>query len=146
MLKSAARPTAGTIPPGRRRRQEPEPARAARLAHHHESPEVPGTARLHYVRESGTRRTPSLPPLDEATARANANALHHLGTQFGVSDLRFASPGRLIGHMDEDRDLGDMADFQLAIEEVLGKHAHFFTDGLIGKPGVSQDLISARPV
>lgn len=89
---------------------------------------------------------PTLPPLDEATARANAGALHHLAAQHGISDLRFASLGRLIGHMDADRDLGDMADFQLAIEDLLGRHADFFTDGLIGKPGVSLDLASARPV
>lgn len=87
-----------------------------------------------------------LPPLDEATARANADALHRLGAQYGVNELRFASPGRLLGHMDEDRDLGDMADFQLAIEQLLGKHADFFTDGLLGKPGVSPDLVVARPL
>ena len=89
---------------------------------------------------------PALPPLDEATARANADALHRLGAGYGVSRLRFASPGRLIGHLDEDRDLGDMADFQIAVEDLLGKHADFFTDGLIGKPGVSSDLLSARPL
>lgn len=89
---------------------------------------------------------PALPLLDEATARANADALRRLATEYGVSDLRFAGPGRLIGHMDDDRGLGDMADLQLAIEDLLGKHADFFTDGLIGKPGVSPDLLTARPL
>lgn len=89
---------------------------------------------------------PTFPPLDEATARANADALHTLGLEYAVTELKFAPTGRLIGHMDEDRGLGDMADFQIAIEDMLGKHADFFTDGLIGKPGVSADLLAARPL
>ncbi len=48
--------------------------------------------------------------------------------------------------MAEERDSGDMADFELAIEELLGKHADFFTDALLGKPGVSPDLLAARPL
>ena len=89
---------------------------------------------------------PALPPLDEVTARANAESLHRLGAGYGISDLRFASPGRLIGHMDEHRDLTDMALFQRDVEDLLGKHIDFFTDGLIGKPGVSVDLLTARPL
>jgi hypothetical protein len=89
---------------------------------------------------------PALPPLDEVTARANAESLHRLGAGYGISDLRFASPGRLIGHMDEHRDLTDMALFQRDVEDLLGKHIDFFTDGLIGKPGVSADLLTARPL
>ena len=76
---------------------------------------------------------PALPPLDEVTARANAAALHRVGAGYGISELRFASLGRLIGHMDEDRDLTDMALFQRDVEDLLGKHIDFFTDGLIGK-------------
>jgi hypothetical protein len=87
---------------------------------------------------------PSLPPLDEATARANADALHRLGAGYGVSNLRFASPGRILGHLDDDRGLADMALFQRDIEDLLGAHADFFTDGLLGKPGVSADLLAAQ--
>lgn len=89
---------------------------------------------------------PPFPPLDETTARANAVALHRLGARHGVSELRFASLGRLIGHLDEDRGMGDMALFQRDVEDLLGAHADFFTDGLLGKPGVSADLLSARPL
>jgi hypothetical protein len=87
---------------------------------------------------------PALPPLDEATARANAAALYRLGAVYGVSNLRFASAGRLLGHLDEDRGLADMALFQRDIEDLLGVHADFFTDGLLGKPGVGADLLAAR--
>jgi hypothetical protein len=89
---------------------------------------------------------PSLPPLDEPTARANADALRRLAAEHGVSDLRFASPGRIIGHLADDRDLADMALFQRDIEDALGAHADFFTDGLLGKPGISEDLLAARPL
>ena len=89
---------------------------------------------------------PPLPPLDEATARSNAEMLRQLGARYGITGLRFASTGRLIGHMAEERDLTDMALFQRDIEDVLGKHADFFTDGLIGKPGVSADLLAATPL
>lgn len=87
---------------------------------------------------------PSFPPLDEATARANADALRGLAAGYGISDLRFASLGRIIGHFAEDRDLGDMVMFQRDVEDLLGAHADFFTDGLAGKPGVSADLLTAR--
>lgn len=89
---------------------------------------------------------PALPPLDEAKARQNADALRRLGLEYGVSDLRFASPGRIIGHLADDRGMGDMVLFQRDIEDLLGVHADFFTDGLIGKPGVSADLLTARPL
>jgi hypothetical protein len=37
-----------------------------------------------------------------------------------------------------------MALFQRDIEDLLGVHADFFTDGLLGKPGVSADLLAAH--
>lgn len=74
----------------------------------------------------------------------NAATLHRLAAGYGISDLRFASPGRLIGHMHENRDLTDMGLFQRDVEDLLGKHVDFFTDGLIDKPGVSADLLAAR--
>lgn len=89
---------------------------------------------------------PALPPLDEATARQNADALRRLGAEYGVSALRFASLGRIIGHLDEDRGMGDMVLFQRDIEDLLGVHADFFTDRLIGQPGVTADLLTARPL
>lgn len=89
---------------------------------------------------------PSFPPLDEATARANVDALRRLAANYGISELRFASPGRIIGHLADDRDVGDMVLFQRDVEDLLGAHVDFFTDGLIGKPGVSADLLAARPL
>lgn len=62
-----------------------------------------------------------------------------------MSALRFASLGRIVDHLDDDRGMGDMALLQRDIEDVLGAHADFFTDALLGKPGVSVDLLTARP-
>lgn len=70
--------------------------------------------------------------------------LRRIGAGYGVSNLRFASPGRILGHLHEDRGLADMALFQRDIEDLLGAHAEFFTDALLGKPGVSADLLAAR--
>lgn len=89
---------------------------------------------------------PALPPLDEQTARANADALHRVAAAHGISALRFASPGRLVGHMDDDRDMGDMADFQIAVEDLLNRHADFFTDRVLRNRNVSPDLVAARPL
>lgn len=89
---------------------------------------------------------PALPPLDEETARANADALAHVGAEHGITALRFASPGRLVGHLDIDRDMGDMADFVLAVEDLLGRHADIFTDRVLSKPHVSPDLVAAQPL
>ena len=85
----------------------------------------------------------SLPPLDEGKVKIT---LRRLAAEHGVSDLRFASPGRIIGHLADDRDLADMALFQRDIEDALGAHADFLTDRLLGKPGISDDLLTARPL
>lgn len=89
---------------------------------------------------------PAPPPLDEQTARTNADALHRVASEYGISALRFASPGRLVGHLDDDRDMGDMADFQIAVEDLLGRHADFFTDRVLSNSNVSPDLVAARPL
>lgn len=89
---------------------------------------------------------PAPPLLDEQTARTNTQALHRVAARYGISALRFASPGRLVGHLDEDRDMGDMADFQIAVEDLLGRHADFFTDRVLRNSNVSADLVAARPL
>lgn len=90
---------------------------------------------------------PAVPPLlDEQTARANADALHRVAAEHGISALRFAAPGRLVGHLDDGRGMGDMADFQIAVEELLGRYTDFFADRVLSKPNVSPDLVAARPL
>ncbi|MGH3264118.1 MAG: hypothetical protein ACRDNS_19220 [Trebonia sp.] len=89
---------------------------------------------------------PTPPLLDEQTARANADALHRVAAEYGITALRFASPGRLVGHMDDDRDMGDMVDFQLAVEDLLDRYIDLFTDRVLSHPHASPDLVAARPL
>ena len=89
---------------------------------------------------------PLLPPADEATVRDRGDELRALAVQHGISELRFASPGRLVGHVAEDRDALDTADFEIAARALLGAEIGLFSDRVLGKPHVSPDLLVARPV
>jgi hypothetical protein len=90
--------------------------------------------------------TPALPPLDEATARALSDRLYALAAEHGISQLRFASSGRLVGHIAEDRDSIDTAAFEVAVQDTLGYSAGLFSDRVLSKPRVSPDLVAARPL
>lgn len=87
-----------------------------------------------------------LPLLDEQTARDNAGVLHRLGARHGITALRFASPGRLVGHVDEDRDMMDMADFMADVEDELGRRTYIISDRVLKNPGVSADVVLAQPL
>lgn len=87
-----------------------------------------------------------LPPADEATVRGRVDELRRLAAQHGISELRFASPGRLVGHVAEDRDALDTADFEIAARALLGAEIGLFSDRVLGKPHVSPDLLAAQPV
>ncbi|MGH3505313.1 MAG: hypothetical protein ACRDQA_31130 [Nocardioidaceae bacterium] len=89
---------------------------------------------------------PSLPPADEATVRAHRAELRELAGRFGVTGLRFASPGRLVGRVAEDKDALDMADFELAARQLLGAEVGLYSDRVLSKPHVSRDLLVARPL
>ena len=89
---------------------------------------------------------PSLPPVDEATVRAHAGELRALAARHGITGLRFASPGRLVGHLAEDRDAFDVADFEIAAVSMLGAEVRLYSDRVLGKPNVSPDLVAARPL
>jgi len=89
---------------------------------------------------------PAHPPLDETTARAHATELRDLAAQHGITNLRFASTGRLLGHIDSDHDAIDVASFELAAEELLRRSFFLISDGVLTKPGVSPDLPSAAPL
>ncbi|NDL57918.1 hypothetical protein [Phytoactinopolyspora mesophila] len=86
------------------------------------------------------------PLLDEATARARSDELAELAAGYGITNLRFASPGRLLGHVAPDRDLMDVAAFELAAVELLRAEVRLYSDGVLAKPHVSPDLLSARPL
>lgn len=86
------------------------------------------------------------PLLDEPTARANADTLRRIGERHGITSLRFASTGRLVGHFDEDRDMGDMADFTADVEDELCHNTYIISDRVLAKPGVSPDVAAAQPL
>jgi hypothetical protein len=89
---------------------------------------------------------PLLPPADETVLRAHADELRALAARYGISDLRFASAGKLVGHVAEDRDAFDVADFEVAAVELLGAELRLYSDRVLGNRNVSRDLVAARPL
>jgi hypothetical protein len=84
------------------------------------------------------------PGADESLVRAHAAELAELGATHGIHDLRFASSGRLLGRVDPERDLLDMAEFAAAAERLLGAPVLLLSDAVLDKPNVSEDLVHAR--
>jgi hypothetical protein len=85
---------------------------------------------------------PALPPLDEATARRHAADLRALAAEHGITNLRFASPGRLVGTAGSDETY-DPDEFELAVIDRLHVEVTFIADRVLSKPGVSGDLLTA---
>lgn len=77
---------------------------------------------------SGPAVEPPLPPADEAAVRAHIEELRALAAEHGITDLRFASAGRLVGRVAEDRDAFDVADFELAAMGVLRAKVRLCSD------------------
>lgn len=69
-----------------------------------------------------------------------------LAADYGTTGLRFASTGRLVGHLAQNRDTPDMADFELAAVRVLGAEVRLYSDRVLGKHNVRPDLVAARPL
>ena len=89
---------------------------------------------------------PSLPPATEQQVRAHAVELVDLAARHGITDLAFASPGRLLGHVAADRDLFDMFEFQRAASGLLGAEITVYSDGALANDHVSADLAAAEPL
>jgi hypothetical protein len=89
---------------------------------------------------------PSLPPVEETAVRAHAEGLRLLAGNYGITDLRFASTGRLMGHVAEDRDALDVADFEFAAVRLLGAEVRLYSDRVLVKRNVSPDLVAAQPL
>jgi hypothetical protein len=86
---------------------------------------------------------PQLPPAAEQQVRSKAAPLVELATRHGITGLAFASPGRLRGHLADDRDLFDMFEFQRAATSLLGAEVTVYSDGALGNDHVSPDLVTA---
>src|ERR1019366_2102780 len=70
-----------------------------------------------------------LPPVTERQVRSHAAELVELAARHGITALAFASPGRLRGHLADDRDLFDMFEFQRAAADLLGAEVTVYSDG-----------------
>lgn len=84
-----------------------------------------------------------LPPAAEAIIRANAARLREVASRHGIRDLRFASSGRLVGHVASNRDLFDVFAFQHEARQLLGADVELFSDAILDHEHVSPDLASA---
>lgn len=83
---------------------------------------------------------------DEELVRAHAAELTALALKHGIRRLRYASVGRLVGTVDEDRDMLDIATFDVEAEDLLGAEISLFADEVLKNPNVSTDLLRARPI
>jgi hypothetical protein len=93
---------------------------------------------------SSTSVEPDLPLADEGLVRAHASELTMLAARYGISGLRYASAGRLVGHVADDRDMFDMVDFDLAATDLLGAKLSLLSDAVLRHPNVSEDLLEAH--
>jgi hypothetical protein len=93
---------------------------------------------------AASEQTPN--PASVELLRRHADDLFELAMRHGVSALRVAGPGRLVGHLADDRDSFDVADFETAAEALLGAEVVLFSDGVLGKQNVSPDLEAATPL
>ncbi len=89
---------------------------------------------------------PHLPPASEQQVRSHAAELVDLAARYGITHLAYASPGRLRGHIGEDRDLFDMFEFQRAATELIGAEITVYSDGALANDHVSADLAAATPL
>lgn len=80
---------------------------------------------------------------DEPLVRAHAARLADLAKRHGIYELRFASAGRLVGRVDDNRDLLDVAAFEVEAEQLLGATVQLLSGAVVNKPNVSEDLIHA---
>jgi hypothetical protein len=87
-----------------------------------------------------------LPPASEQQVRSHADELVGLAVRHGITGLAFASPGRLRGHVADDRDLFDVFEFQRAAADLLGAEVTVYSDGALRNQHVSPDLIAATPL
>lgn len=95
---------------------------------------------------SNTAHEGDEPVASETLLRTHAEELRALGSRFGVTELRVAGPGRLVGHIADDRDLFDVAQFETAVADLLGAEVELFSDGVLSKANVSPDLVAATPL
>jgi hypothetical protein len=91
-------------------------------------------------------RVKRLPLLDEATAAKLAEPLKAIAARHGITNLRFASEGRLLGHVTGAVGLMDTVKFQIEAAAELDAKFFLISDRVLGNRGVSPDLLTATPL
>jgi hypothetical protein len=94
---------------------------------------------------------PRLLPATEQQVRSRAHTRTHTharqlasrAARHGITDLAFASPARLRGHVADDRVLFDMFEFQRAGTSLLGTEIALYSDGALKNHHVSPGLAAA---
>lgn len=86
------------------------------------------------------------PPADERTVQAHLDEIRAVARSHGITKLRFASPGRLVGHVAADQDLFDVFAFQREARQPLGADVELFSDAVVDKNHANPDLAAARPL
>ncbi|MEB3062613.1 hypothetical protein [[Mycobacterium] zoologicum] len=85
-------------------------------------------------------------PASGAQVRAHASQLTELAARYGITELAFASAGKLRGRIDDEHDLFDMFEFQRAATDLIGADVVLFSVGALRNENVSPDLRSAAPL
>jgi len=83
---------------------------------------------------------------DESLVRRHTAQLRELAAGRGITELRFASAGRLLGRVSGDRDLFDVAEFEAAAIDLLRADVMLLSDAVLSNAHVSEDLRDARPL
>ena len=87
---------------------------------------------------------PQLPAAEFALLSSRVEEIRALAAEHGITELRFASPGRLVGHVASDGDPFAVIDFELATRDLLGAEVRLYSDAVLSKPNVSPDLVAAE--
>jgi 2-phospho-L-lactate guanylyltransferase (CobY/MobA/RfbA family) len=82
----------------------------------------------------------------ESQIRGAAAQLLALAERHGLSQVAFASPGRLRAQVDDDRDLADVFAFQREASDLVRARIDVFSDGALSNRHVSRDLVEAVPI
>lgn len=85
-------------------------------------------------------------PASEVSLRVHAGSLKKLAQRYGISQLRLAADGKLVGHVAEDRDAFNVIDFELEAVRLLRAEVRLYPDRVLDNDNVSPELISARPL
>lgn len=88
-----------------------------------------------------------MPPASEQLLREHAEGLRALGAKLGVTKLRVAGrAGWLVGAVAPGRDMLDMAQFEVEVEQLIGAGVRLFSERVLTKDGVSLELLDATPL